>query len=389
MDEDEDDNFDIYDEKIPKNQIANIINKFLNTATPKKKDKTRFSEVIKYRCSLNPQDSIKSELVREKSAENNDFLQIKITSCESSVSTLEPRPKRSIFSQMNNVSKQEFYSINEEDKIKEEEEEHSSQSISIRSSLQKDRISKSSTNNNSFLQTIIKNDESLNLTVKNTLNEDASKLFKIKSMNTKISPNKTSRKLSKSGKKLKLKKKGFAQTFIPNKSKNSFTESKKPVPQVPNNIQINFNQNQLLTPHNLQIPQPNIKNSFPSGHMNYPHQPYPIQPQYNHYPMAPPPMNPNLMPGYPQQPGMPMYHQPPVYMQPMYPNYPNYPMTNMNGPGYMSNQMYPQSRPYYNMPGYVPQMQGSSSLNSIRTQDSSNNVSNGDNKSSEVNSFNK
>jgi hypothetical protein len=405
-DDDDEDNYDIYDQKISNNQIENIINKFINKASPVTKNKNRFSEVINYRCSLNPQDSMKSELTRKQSEENNDSFQIKVISCGNSSSNLEIKPKRSIFSQMNNVSKQEFYSINEEDHIKEVEEEHSIQSQSIRSSLKNNRTSKSSNNNNSFLQPIKNNEEFLNLNFKTNTENESSKLFKIKSMNTKnASTSKTTKnpKNSKSGKKLKLKKKKNVREYIPRKPKLNGNDSKKTYSSNHLNPQLKYPSNHSLNSHNLQIPQSN--NSFSNGHANYPNQSYPMQPHYNHFQMAP-------IHRYSPQQGMPMYPQPPVFMQPMYPNYPNYSMQNMpNMPpnmstmppnmsnmstmpqsgGYMHNQLYPPSQQvYYNMPnGYTPSIHESNSMNSIRTQDSSNNNSNGDIKKSEINSFNK
>lgn len=384
--EGEEEKFDIYDQKISKNQIDNIINKFIQTKKPSKKD--RFSEVIKYRCSLNPENSIKRDLKENPSQEDLDSFQIKITSCGDSSSNFELKPKRSIFSQMNGASKQEFYSINEEDHIKEEEDEHSSQSASLRGSLQ-NRISKSSsnTNTNSFLNTT--RDEKKFLDVENKLwmVEENVKLIKGKSLSKDPAPKNGFR--AKSGKKLKLKKKKNGREYVPTKKKPSLLDIHKQTRPGPINQNQPPNPNHFGAPRQL-VPPPNNhpQGSFGAPMMNYNSQPYlPMPPQYGHFPMNPVSMAP--MQGFPQQPQMPVYPHGNVFMPQVYPNYP---IQNMRSPGgYMPNGMYMQSPPvFYNMPnGFVPRPPVPNSTNSIPVQDSSFSSSNAEMKSQEINSFNK
>lgn len=367
----ETDSYDIYNKNLSKNEINEIMNR-LKTKTKSKK-KERFSEIIKYRCSLKPQKSFNSEAkpTKTKLESEDSLIQIKVTSCEGSNSNTELKPKRSIFSQMNNPSKQDFFSINEAEHIKEEEEdETSSQSQSLRESL-KIRVSKSSTNNNSFLFPNTRKDELKPSKSGNLIqNEDPFKIIKINSLNVE---NKTKPKTHlKSGKKLKLKKKKFLKEYIPSK-KRSNQENKKTLSS------FELKQNQTLNPHNYpeygQTP-----------HLLPPTQPHPqysvpqYPPQYGHYPMPSAPLNPNLMPRYPQ-PRVAMYPNT-MYMPPMYPQYQNYPVQNGS---FMPNGVYMQNQPvFYNMQGYHQMQQSSTSPG--QSNPLSQNGSKGDN-SSEVNSF--
>ena len=377
---DDEDKFSIYDKTMSKGEIANIINR-LNPKNKSAKEKERFSEVINYRTSLNPQDSISSNIKRNNSEEDDKNFQIKITSYEtsSSASNTELRPKRSIFSQMGNASKQDCYSI-KEDHIEEEEDEASSHSLSVRDSF-KNRISKSSSNKDSFLLPIQKKAEN-HLKV-NLVGEAEPKLIKNKTLNSDFkSKIKTP---IKSDKKLKIKKK-ITREYKPIKKKlNSFKQQGIISPHInqPMNSQTINSPN--YPTYNKQSPLMTPANQVPMQNANYNPQ-YQMNSQYNHFQMNPS-MPPNMM-RYPQ-PQMPVYAPRPMFVAPMYPNYPNFPMQGVNpSGGYMSN-MYLQSQPmFYNMQPYAPPMQNNTSMGSIRTQDSFNN-SNGETKSQEINSFNK
>lgn len=391
LDDEDEEKFDIYDQKISKNQIDNILTKFIQNKKGRKKD--RFSEVIKYRCSLNPQDSIKSDHKGDAFQEDLDPFKIKIVSCESSTSNIEPKPKRSIFSQMNGVSKQEFYSINEEDHIKEEDDDYSSKSISFRGSLQ-NRISKSSSNANSFLDTTCEEKNFLGVENKLWPVEENPKNVKMK----KMSKGNASKHFlqNKSGKKLKLKKKKNGQEYVPSKKKTGFLEVQK-APQK-SILQTPMKNNQTLNPHQypeygqtshlLTVPNSHSQTAYAPPMMGYNSQPYMgMPPQYGHFPMNPVPMPP--MHAFPQQPQLPVYPHANMFIPQMYPNYPMQNMRSANG--YMPNPMYMQSPPvFYNMPnGYVPRPQMPSQGNTMPAQEASYGKPNVELKTPEVNSFNK
>ena len=391
---DEVEGFDIYENSISKNEINKIINRL-------KPDKNgRFSEVIKNRCSLKPKISFKSENKPAKSFQNSEesLIQINVISCGDPTSEVELRPKRSIFSHMNNMSKNDFFSINEPHHISEEEEDESSSQL-FRDNL-KTRTSKLESKNNHFLLPIsinqqVNQEQSGNL----IKTEEPSKMIKMKSMNS--DSKKKNKFISKSGKKLKLKKKKFLKEYIPQKkrinnqvpSNTSLYQSSNLTP--PSTQPIELKQNQTLNPHNYpeygQTPNLSISSNT-VNHRPYPqiplnHQSHNYIPQYGHYPIPPVPINHNMMPRYPQ-PRMQMYPQNGMYMPPMYQNYPNFQM--QNG-GFMGNPMYMQNQPvYHNMQqGYIPQMKQNSTNQPVQNTTKSYTQSNGENLSSEVNSFTK
>lgn len=390
-DEEEEEKFDIYDREMPKSQIDKILGKFIQRRRPAKKD--RFSEVINNRCSLNAHYPGHARPQEEPSQEELEAFQIKVTGVGSKSSNLEPKPKRSIFSHMNGLSKQEFYSINEEDHIKEEEEEASSHSASLRESL-KNRISKSSSNRNSFLDALPQENQTPAPQEGLVPIQEIPRLAKVKSLGKQ--PDSKCGSLVKSGKKLKLKKK--VREYVPNKQKKNLLEGKKNAPK-PGSLQMPLQNNQTLNPHNypeygktshLMPPGPKPQNSLAAPVPGFGSQRYlGVPQQFGHYPVNPVRMAP--MRGFSQGHQMPMYPPSgPMYMPQMYPNYPGYPVQNMQAPnGYLGGPMYLQPQPvFYNMPGgYMPRAPMSSSGNSGRMQEASPGEATPEAQAQEINSF--
>ena len=372
---DEEDKFDIYDQKMTNSEIKNIISR-LHPKSKKITEKKRFSEAINYRCSLNPTNPAAQELRKlntEEEAEDPG-VQIKVNLCGSSTSNCELKPKRSIFSQMNNLSRQDCYSIGEEDHIKEEEEDETS-SYSLRETLN-NRVSKSS-RNSSFLTPVVPKEEDPRASLKHSgshLLPTSQKLLNI----PQGTPNSqsTKKKLQKTSKKLKLNKNKKLKEYAPVRRSPSSNENAF---LSPGNQPIEMKPNQTLNPHNYpeygqtpplpRHPQGMSNGAFPRQPMPFPAQPYMVQPQFGHYPMPQ-----NMMPRYPPQPGVPMY-QNPAYPPPMYNGFQNFPMPNLPPTGGFIQNMYLQTQPvFYNMQRYMPQPPSNPSLSSLRTKDSSNDV---------------